>query len=75
MPAPILDQLVRLYQSTSQPVKIRTRAEIEGFFAGLEPVDPGLVYVPLWRPEDPRDPLLDRPEQSAGFAGVAYKSR
>ena len=70
LPAEILDQLVRLYATTSQPVRIRSRSEIERFFEGLELVDPGLVYVPLWRPEDPGDLLLDHPEQSSGFAGV-----
>jgi hypothetical protein len=73
LPADILDQLIRLYSTTSQPVRIRSRAEIELFFAGLEMVEPGLVYVPLWRPEDQRDLLLDRPEESSGFAGVARK--
>ena len=73
MPADILEQLVRLYRTTSQPVRIRSRAEIERFFEGLELVEPGLVYVPLWRPEEGGDLLLDRPEQSSGFAGVALK--
>jgi hypothetical protein len=73
LPPAILDQLVRLYSNTSQPVRIRTREEIEQFFEGLELVEPGLVYVPLWRPEEPDDLLLDRPEESSGFAGVARK--
>lgn len=71
LPAEILNQLVRLYATTSQPVRIRSRAEIERFFEGLELVEPGLVYVPLWRPEEPGDLLLDHPERSSGFAGVA----
>jgi len=74
LPADILDQLIRLYSTTSQPVRIRSRAEIEQFFSELEMVEPGLVYVPLWRPEDQRDLLLDHPEESSGFAGVARKT-
>jgi len=74
LPQHILDQLVRLYSNTSQPVRIRTRAEIGQFFEGLELVEPGLVYVPLWRPEEAGDLLLDRPEESSGFAGVAHKA-
>ena len=70
LPQHILDQLVRLYSTTSQPVRIRTRAEIGQFFGGLELVEPGLVYVPLWRPEEAGDLLLDRPEESSGFAGI-----
>jgi hypothetical protein len=71
MPADVFQQLVRLYRSTSQPVRIRSREEIERYFEGLELVSPGLVYVPLWRPEDDGDLLLDRPEISGGFGGVA----
>jgi hypothetical protein len=74
LPPVIFDQLVRLYSTTSQPVRIRTRAEIEAFFEGLELVEPGVVFVPLWRPEDPGDLLLDRPEESSGFAGVGLKT-
>ncbi|MBV9600952.1 MAG: SAM-dependent methyltransferase [Chloroflexi bacterium] len=74
MPPDIFKQLVRLYRSTSQPVRIRSRHEIEPFFDGVELVEPGLVYVPLWRPEEAGDLLLDRPEVSGGFAGVALKA-
>jgi len=74
LPPVIFDQLVRLYSTTSQPVRIRTREEIEAFFEGLELVPPGVVFVPLWRPEDPGDLLLDRPEESSGFAGVGRKT-
>jgi hypothetical protein len=74
LPQHVLNQLVRLYSTTSQPVRIRTRAEIGQFFEGLELVEPGLVYVPLWRPEEAGDLLLDRPEESSGFAGVAHKA-
>jgi SAM-dependent methyltransferase len=70
LPPDVLDQLVRLYGTTSQPVRIRSRAEIQQFFEHLEMVEPGLVYVPLWRPEEPGDLLLDHPERSSGFAGV-----
>jgi hypothetical protein len=73
LPPPILDQLVRLYAGTSQPVRPRPRAEVERYFEGLELVEPGLVYVPRWRPEEDDDLLLDRPEHSIGFAGVAKK--
>jgi len=73
LPPAILDKLVRLYSTTSQPIRIRSRAEIGEFFEGLELVEPGLVYVPLWRPEESGDLLLDRPEESSGFAGVARK--
>ncbi|MFE7799369.1 SAM-dependent methyltransferase [Nocardia sp. NPDC057440] len=30
--------------------RFRTREEVLGLFRGLEPVEPGLVYLPEWRP-------------------------
>jgi hypothetical protein len=35
---------------------VRTQREVESFFAGLELVDPGVVRLPAWRPDelDPR---------------------
>jgi len=50
----------------------RSRTEIEGYFAGLELVDPGVVWTPQWRPDDPRD--IDEPAAwSSTLAGVARK--
>ena len=53
--------------------KMRTRAEIERFFEGLELVEPGVVYVPSWRPEGPDDLFLDCPDRSLGLAGIGRK--
>ncbi|HEY6279403.1 MAG TPA: SAM-dependent methyltransferase [Streptosporangiaceae bacterium] len=39
--------------------QLRTREEITGFFDGLEIVDPGIVYLPLWRPDGPVPENLD----------------
>ena len=36
-------------------VAIRTREEILGFFDGFSLVDPGLVWLPEWRPDSPDD--------------------
>lgn len=33
--------------------KVRSREEITAFFDGLELVDPGVVFVPEWRPDSP----------------------
>jgi trans-aconitate methyltransferase len=43
------------YSSTASPITMRSRAEILGFFAGLELVEPGLVRAQAWRPA-PSDP-------------------
>ncbi|MEV4536508.1 SAM-dependent methyltransferase [Asanoa sp. NPDC049518] len=46
----------------------RRPEEIAGFFAGLELVEPGVVSVPLWRP-DPGDNL----DKLGAFGGVGRK--
>ena len=42
-------------RSVSTQMHVRSRAEILRFFDGFDLVDPGLVYVPLWRPDSPAD--------------------
>lgn len=61
------------WANANHQVKRRWRNEIEPFFNGFDLIEPGLVYVPLWRPESPYDLLLDEPERSVGLAGVARK--
>ena len=36
----------------AQRVRLRSREEVTGFLAGLEPIKPGLVTVAEWRPEE-----------------------
>jgi hypothetical protein len=74
LPPDVAEQVVRLYGSTSQPLRIRSRAEIAQFFDRLELVEPGLVLVPLWQPEDEGDLWRNTPERSSTFAGVARKT-
>ena len=57
----------------TNPARARTRAEVAQLFEGFELVEPGLVYTPRWRPEEPDDVLLDQPERSLAFAGVGRK--
>ena len=65
----------QLYARTPNPLKTRSRAEIERFFDGFELVEPGLVYLPVWRPEEQGDdPFRGQPERSTGFAGVGCKT-
>lgn len=73
MPRETLQQIEQVYSRTKDPVKPRTHAQITAFFEGLTLVEPGLVYAPLWRPEDADDLLLNQPERAAVFAGVGYK--
>ena len=43
---------------SDRPMTLRSRAEIAGLLAGLDPVPPGLVPVTEWRPE-PADPRFE----------------
>jgi hypothetical protein len=42
-----------VYAGTANPNTLRSREEILGFFDGLEMLEPGLVPVQQWRPDDP----------------------
>ena len=58
--------------NVSTSAHARSRAEILRLFDGFTLVDPGLVYIPEWRPDGPGD----RPASSGQFgnmAGVAQK--
>ena len=50
------------------PYKLWTPEELTGFFDGLELVEPGLVPIPLWRPE-----VGDVPKELPTLAGVGRK--
>jgi hypothetical protein len=42
----------RLYQLTTTSLVTRSRAQVERFFDGFDLVDPGLVEIQLWRPDE-----------------------
>jgi len=59
-------------KQTATPFAVRSRSEVQGFFEGLDLLDPGLVWLPEWRPE-PEDPadFVAEPSRSGGLTGVA----
>jgi SAM-dependent methyltransferase len=59
-------------RSVSTQLHLRAREEILRFFDGFDLVDPGLVYVPLWRPDSPADVPSD-PSPFQCLVGVARK--
>jgi hypothetical protein len=61
----------QLYRRTPTPMTMRSRTEIEGLFDGFEMVEPGVVWLPLWRPDDPG--VVQHPERTTGYAGVGRK--
>jgi SAM-dependent methyltransferase len=68
----VVGEVERLARQTTTPVTPRTRAQVERFFAGFDLVDPGLVWVPQWRPDSPGD-VPDRPELATNYVGVGRK--
>jgi SAM-dependent methyltransferase len=42
-------------RSVTTSIHMRSRPDIRRFFDGFDLVDPGLVYIPLWRPDAPQD--------------------
>ena len=67
-----LDAVQDVYkQQTATPLGLRTRAEVARFFTGTELVEPGVVWLPEWRPapDDPTD-FADDPQLSWVWAGV-----
>lgn len=59
---------VGVYRNIRNPLVMRTSQEIAAFFDGFEMVAPGLVQMPMWRPET--SPEQEDPYAFSGFAGV-----
>jgi len=62
----------KLSGRTGTPIFLRSRAELLAQFDGLSLVEPGLVHLPLWRPDSPLD-VDDHPERFGALAGVGRK--
>ncbi|MGP7998966.1 MAG: SAM-dependent methyltransferase [Streptosporangiaceae bacterium] len=56
-------------RSVATSIHLRSRPEIERFFDGFHVVDPGVVYVSLWRPDSPAD-VPEDPSRSGNLVGV-----
>ncbi|MFI2645428.1 SAM-dependent methyltransferase [Streptomyces sp. NPDC018610] len=64
----------QLYRDrATSPVTARPRDGIEALFDGFDLVEPGLVHVPLWRP-DRTEEVPENPSQYWVYAGVGRKS-
>ena len=71
-------QAARIYREepgSPSSVHLRSHAEISGFFAGLTMVEPGLVAMPLWRPEPAAGVLASTPDVTGYpfLAGLGHK--
>ncbi|KAA9152477.1 methyltransferase [Amycolatopsis acidicola] len=72
-----ISAVFELYEQSSTPVYSRGRAEIAGFFGDFPLVEPGLVWLPEWRPkEGPAKAsarFAENPSLSVGLGGVGRK--
>ncbi|MFI6152532.1 SAM-dependent methyltransferase [Kitasatospora sp. NPDC051170] len=59
----------RLYRMTPTPLTMRTHEQITAMFEGFELLEPGVVYLPQWRPDQPES-VGEHPERMTGVAGV-----
>ena len=59
-------------RSVATSLQLRSRAEILRFFDGFELLEPGLVYIPQWRPDSPAD-VPDDPSTIWVRVGVGRK--
>ncbi|WP_055480267.1 SAM-dependent methyltransferase [Sphaerimonospora mesophila] len=64
------DALAVWNENARVPLTPRSRQQVSGFFDGLELVEPGLVSMSRWRPEDTP---FGEPSEVAGFAALARK--
>lgn len=64
-----------VYKKSTSQVAPRDRAGIEALFEGFELLEPGLVWLPQWRPDDGDTiDFLDDPTASLGLCGVGRKN-
>ena len=62
----------REYAARNMPMRLRTEAEADEFFAGLELVEPGVVQVHKWHPDGASTEEI-RDEDIAMYGAVALK--
>lgn len=72
---PALVDAARVYDQTRSPnpMRLRSRSEIEALFGDLTVLDPGVVLLPRWRPELTDDD--DSPQVDADYPGLAGVGR
>jgi trans-aconitate methyltransferase len=58
------------YERTTTAVYARTKDELRALLGGLEIVAPGIVWTPLWRPDN-SEPALCEPTDAEIYAAVA----
>ncbi|MFI9051417.1 SAM-dependent methyltransferase [Streptomyces sp. NPDC053427] len=61
-----------VYKGSIAPLKLRSKAEIASFFGPFTLLEPGVVRVPLWRPDGPV-PSAEELNDNVFYGGVGRK--
>ncbi len=69
-----LDDAIEVYRNATSRMFNRSRAEVGSLFAGLDLVEPGIVWLPQWRPDSGTERLAE-PGRSLCWCGVGRKTR
>jgi hypothetical protein len=70
----IIKMLEMWNANSPEPMYWRTHDQIETLFEGFTLLEPGVVLLPLWRPEPAeRERAADNPERYASYAAVGIK--
>jgi SAM-dependent methyltransferase len=65
------DEHQSLYRRTATPMTMRSRDEVAALLDGFTLVEPGIVFLPQWRPDDPVPAA--NPERFTGYAAVGRR--
>jgi S-adenosyl methyltransferase len=68
--ADMVSGTIDAYQDYRTPFRLRTRAEVQPFFDGFELVDPGVVLMQDWRPDETTDRV---PLKATNLSGAGVK--
>ena len=67
--APGVAMIENLYERTSTPIQMRSRVELESLLADVDLVEPGVEFLPAWRPDHPDD-LAGDASWASGYGAV-----
>jgi hypothetical protein len=62
-----------VYRRSGVTMQVRSRPQIERFFAGLDMIEPGLQVLPRWRSDPADEPSTASDTQVSVYGGVARK--
>lgn len=64
-----VNNLVAAYREVNEQLQVRSYEEITSWFDGMELVEPGVTFLPDWRPDSADE--ADDPARLLGYGGVA----